>query len=77
LIFSYKIYQIKHLFDDFKKVYSGTIEAASEIDALEKLYEIFNMSHPPGFKGRSLSVGDIVRLGEKVYYCATAGWKEF
>lgn len=42
--------------------------------ALEELFEEFNLRHPAGFRGHSLSVNDVVVLGESAFRCAPIGW---
>lgn len=41
---------------------------------------VFNMEHPSGYKGRSLSVSDVVEIflssgGSEFYYCEPIGFK--
>lgn len=43
---------------------------------LEKVFSIFNTTHPTGYCGRSLSVGDVVELSGKFYLCASVGFCE-
>ncbi len=43
---------------------------------LEHVFSIFNTKHPAGYCGRSLSVGDVVRLEGKHYLCVTIGFQE-
>lgn len=43
---------------------------------LEHVFSIFNTQHPAGYCGRSLSVGDVVRLAGKHYLCVTIGFEE-
>ena len=42
---------------------------------LEEIYEIFNLRHPDGYRGRSLSVSDIVELPDGLHFCDSFGWK--
>jgi hypothetical protein len=77
MIYNYKIFQTKYKFEKFQEVYSGIIEAENDIQALDSLFHIFNIEHPMDFKGHNLSVGDIVKLNDKVYFCANSGWNEF
>ena len=63
-------------FQDYKKVYDGELEGKDNIDVLDKLFEKFNLSHPDNFHGHSMSVSDVVVLGDKMYYCDSIGWKE-
>ena len=49
-------------------VYTGEVAA----ETLEDIFYIFNVAHPPGYKGRSLSVSDVVEIvpasGESEFY---------
>lgn len=64
--------------NEYKCVYSGEIEANTEIDALESLFVDFNINRPADFYGHSMSMSDIVCLvrddGCDWYYCDTFGW---
>ena len=60
----------KFEFDFF--AYSGYID---EEDGLEYIFYKFNCEHPEDFKGHSLSVSDIVKLGDDYFYCQSLGWK--
>lgn len=51
-------------------------ESISDTRILETIFERFNIYRPEDFKGHSLSVSDIVVLGEKKFYCDSFGWKE-
>ena len=42
----------------YDKVFEGEVNCFT----LEKLYEIFNLEHPAGYKGRSMSVSDVVEI---------------
>jgi len=60
----------------YDRVYS--YQAKSETP--EGVYERFNLYHPADFKGRSLSVSDIVEILEdtgerKCFFCDSVGWK--
>jgi hypothetical protein len=67
-----------------RKVYEGQVELddvtsnhlKSLHDALEKLFRIFNLEHPADFQGHSLSVNDVVVLGETAFMCNPLGWSE-
>ena len=62
----------------YDKVFSGEVTAES----LEDICRIFNLEHPEGYTGRSLSVSDIVevidsdRVPPGAYYCDSIGFKE-
>lgn len=58
-------------------VFSGEVAAKT----LEDVFYIFNMARPKGYKGRSLSVSDVVAIyhsaEEKTYYyCEPLGFKQ-
>ena len=42
----------------YDKVFEGEVNCFT----LENLYEIFNLEHPAGYKGRSMSVSDVVEI---------------
>ena len=61
----------------YEVVYTGEIESSGDImKDLERLYTKFNIDHPAGFKGHSLSVSDLVELDGKCYYCDSIGFVE-
>ena len=62
--------------DDYEVVYEGELECSEISEALEELFEIFNIRHPEDFKGRSMSVSDIVEVDGENYYCDAVGWVE-
>jgi hypothetical protein len=56
-------------------VYSGEVKA----ETLENVYTIFNINHPRGYRGRSLTTSDVVEvISSEVeagfYYCDTFGF---
>lgn len=63
--------------EDYSLIYGGRL---SRDVTLEMLYEKFNIDHPEGFQGHSLSVSDVVvtnRGGEvKAYYVDSFGYAE-
>ncbi|RKD32398.1 YodL domain-containing protein [Lacrimispora algidixylanolytica] len=60
----------------YQVVYDGEVET----NDLEALYTKFNIDHPPGYQGHSLSMSDVLELydenGCAFYYCDTCGFKE-
>lgn len=62
---------------DYGYVYGGRLSGEETLDSL---YEKFNVSHPEGYEGHSLSVSDVVvlqREGEaKAYYVDSFGFQE-
>ena len=48
--------------ENYNLVYAGNVP---EDVSLEKLYQQFNMEHPEDFRGRSMSVSDVVVLHQK------------
>ena len=68
--------------DKYLKVYEGEIDEISPkltspvVFAAERLYDMFNLNHPADFKGRSMSVSDVVVLDGKAYYCDKIGFMD-
>jgi len=65
--------------DMYNIVYDGSLlrkGRKNDYQILDSIYEIFNIHKPNNFRGHSLSVGDIVVLNGKAYYCDDIGWKE-
>lgn len=61
---------------DYKTVYTGNIAGTDPTEILETLYIMFNCNHPADYRGRSLSVSDLVSLEDKgTYFCDSFGWK--
>lgn len=62
--------------DNYQVVYDGQIET-NDLDAI---YEKFNLNHPPGYKGHSLSMSDIIELYDKdsseFHYVDRFGFKQ-
>lgn len=69
-------------FKPYRSVWNGYEEAADDMDLINYLWEVFNVRHPVGYRARSLSVSDIVRVENietneiKYYYCDSFGWKD-
>ena len=61
---------------DYQTVYDGEVET----NDLEALYTKFNINHPPGYVGHSLSMSDVLELydeaGSTYHYCDRFGFKE-
>lgn len=61
----------------YDKVFEGEVNCFT----LEKLYQIFNLEHPAGYKGRSMSVSDVVEIidgitGKSYFnYCDSFGFQ--
>ena len=62
--------------ENYEVVYDGEVST----NDLEALYEKFNIDHPPGYKGHSLSISDVVELydvsGSTFHYVDRFGFKE-
>lgn len=43
-------------------IYSGDLPGTFELSVLEKLFEKFNLDHPLDFRGRSMSVSDVIHV---------------
>lgn len=77
---------IKTLVDQHFAAYekAGVIEVSSSKDELDACEEWFELTNNPFRqeereekygRGRSVSVGDIVQVGENAYVCASCGWE--
>lgn len=59
----------------YEAVYDGDLE----VESAENVFYIFNMEHPDGYKGRSLSVSDVVEFrysdtSSDYFYCEHIGF---
>ena len=61
----------------YRPAYSGQVEldAQNPEEALERLFELFNVNHPHDFVGHSMSVGDRVVMAESTFECKPMGWE--
>ena len=63
-------------------IYDLIFEGNVDCKNLEDVYQMFNLNHPERYKGRSLSVSDVVEMqnekGRKItyHYCDTFGFRE-
>lgn len=62
----------------YDKTYEGNLETSKTdiIDILEELFCLLNVNHPEDYKGRSLSVSDIILINDHYYYCDIYNWVE-
>ncbi|OPY55757.1 MAG: hypothetical protein A4E55_02491 [Pelotomaculum sp. PtaU1.Bin035] len=62
--------------ENYQVVYDGELET----NDLEAIYEKFNLDHPPGYQGHSLSMSDVIELydqnGSSFHYVDRFGFKE-
>lgn len=63
---------------EYETVYNGHIEPKETVaETLEAIYTMFNLDHPADYRGRSLSVSDLVVLEETgTYFCDSVGFKK-
>lgn len=89
-----KIYQICRKRDEYRvsflsldyvkdvdpKIYEKVFEGSVDATDLEGVYQIFNLNQPEGYRGRSMSVSDVVAAKEaagwQYYYCDSVGFKK-
>lgn len=63
----------------YDKVFDGEIREAMDV---EYIFVTFNLDHPTGYCGRSMSVSDVLEIVEAIaydpgfYYCDTIGFKK-
>ena len=70
----YNLVKVKINLKDYEVVHEGELDYKEIPDALEELFEIFNVRRPNDFKCRSMSVSDIVEVDGENYYCDAVGW---
>lgn len=63
------------------EIYDKVFEGEVSCENIEDVYRMFNLDHPKGYKGRSLSVSDVVEVigtdGESTYnFCDTIGFQK-
>ncbi len=70
--------------DDYDLIYEGNWDELKDIPAnyrLERIFEKFNTDLPEGFRGHSLSVSDVITVGNKdtqtAYYVDSVGFTDF
>ena len=77
--YAFKRYEwAKNVIDlnDYEVVYEGELDYPEMPNALEELFEIFNVRRPKDFERRSMSISDVVEIDGKNYYCDFVGWEE-
>lgn len=60
----------------YKLVWQQRRKKAPAAPLLNELYEIFNVRPPETYRGRSLSVSDVVELDGTPYFCDSFGWQK-
>lgn len=62
------------------KIYDKVFEGEVDCGSLEEVYRMFNIDHPDGYRGRSLSVSDVVEVASEgkstFYFCDSISFKE-
>lgn len=62
------------------EIYDKVFEGKVDCGTLEEVYQMFNLDHPDGYQGRSLSVSDVVEVvGEEkstFHFCDSIGFRE-
>ncbi|KPV42699.1 YodL domain-containing protein [Alicyclobacillus ferrooxydans] len=54
--------------------YQSDVDTEHPHAALDYLFHVFNLDHPDDFCSYSMSVGDVVHLGDTWWYCDSSGW---
>lgn len=71
---------MKPLFENYVSVHKGSGRGLEDKKILEDLFTVFNTKPPLGYKGRSMSVSDVVAIrrqnSTKWYYCDRFGFVE-
>lgn len=68
-----KSLDVKVDLDNYDLIYEGKVKTDVS-NILEELYRAFNIEQPEDFFGRSMSVSDIVQIGDDYFYCDSIGW---
>ena len=62
------------------EIYDKVFEGKVDCGTLEEVYQMFNLDHPDGYQGRSLSVSDVVEVvGEEkstFHFCDSIDFRE-
>ena len=56
----------------YDEVYSGEVKCTD----LAQVYAVLNDAKPDGYKGHSLSVSDIVKTPDGLFFCDRYGWQK-
>ncbi len=65
-----------------RKIYDCVFDGVVDCKSLESVFALFNFRYPEGYRGRSLSLSDVVEVLESdhmpkgLYYCDSVGFKE-
>ena len=75
----YDFIQKKGFAEPPASIYNMVFDGGIGTDNLEKIFSIFNVNHPTGYQGRSLSMSDVVELyddeSSEFYYCDSFGYE--
>ena len=47
-----------------------------DMDTLNEVFTMFNINHPEDYRGRSISVSDIIMIDNRMYYVDGVGFKK-
>jgi hypothetical protein len=61
---------------DYQVMYEGEIEGNTTKEILDTLFAKFNINPPKDFRGSSLSVSDVIKLGRKYYFVDSVDFVE-
>lgn len=61
-----------------RRIYDKVFEGAVKCKTLSEVYMMFNTFVPDGYRGRSLTVSDVVHIVDtnEYWYCDSVGWKK-
>ena len=61
-----------------RSIYDKVFEGRVDCENLSEIYMMFNLNFPEGYKGRSLSVSDVVYIDDtkEFWYCDRIGWQK-
>lgn len=62
--------------NDYDSVWEENIDSDTNLNDIWTRFQHEGEDCPEGYRGRSLSVSDIVDLEGHLFYCDSIGWKE-
>ena len=59
--------------NSYRMVWSEKLGSYPDLD---EIYERFNINHPEGYAGRSLSISDLVEVDGDLFFCHEYRWRQ-
>lgn len=75
-----ELYEVVWSLEDAQAMYDEYVQDDNSPDELyrflEWVFKKFNVDHPEDFRGHSLSVGDVIKVGDRYFKVESVGFKE-